>query len=178
MPKENLKFANMILLNLLLVSVLNLVNPSTEMRHDFYVGITEIRYAEASETYQITIQLFTHDLEAGILKSSGDTLRLKTRFELPNANTLIFSYIKDKFSIKADGRILKLNFIGRETLSDDETFIYLESSKIKPQDALLVKNSLLMEIFKSQTQIINVVQNGKTRSTTLSGNNPSEIISL
>lgn len=168
----------MLLLNLFFLSVLNLLNPKSEVRHDFHVGITEIRYTEESQTYQITIQLFTHDLEAAILSASGDTLRLGTRYETMDSDSVIFNYAADKFSIKADGKILKLTKIGRETLSDDETFIYLESERIKPQDALLVKNTLLMEIFTNQTQIINVAQSGKMRSTTLSGKNLSEIISL
>lgn len=168
----------MLLLNMFFLSVLNLLNPNSEVRHDFHVGITEIRYAEESQTYQITIQLFTHDLEVAILSASGDTLQLGTRYETADADTVIFNYITDKFMIKANGKTLKLAKIGRETLSDDETFLYLESERIKPQEALRVKNTLLLEVFANQTQIINVVQSGKTQATTLSEKKPSDIITL
>lgn len=171
----------MVFLNLAFLSLLHLLKPEiAEIAevHDFHVGITEVRYSPGSETYQVTIQLFTHDLEAAILHTSRDTLRLGTRYETADADTVVFDYVKDRFSLKANGKILNLKQIGRETLSDDETYLYLESEKMPMQDAMQVKNTLIMEIYPEQTHIINIVQGGETHSSTLSVKKSTDIIAL
>lgn len=144
--------------------------------HEFYVGITEINYSENSESYQITLKLFTDDLENAIYKDSGDSLNLGNSKEHHQSDRLIFNYIKEHFSLQGEnGNTLALNDIGRETQLD-VTWIYFESQKMKPLEAIRIKNDIFMEMHPDQTQIVNLIQKGITKSTLLHNTKTEELL--
>ena len=144
--------------------------------HDHYVGITEIRYSTDSESYQISLKLFTDDLENAVLKDSGDDLDLGTEKE--NSDSVVFKYLEKQFSIEsAEGEKLELTRIGRET-DLNITWVYLESEKMKPLNALKVHNSIFMELHDEQTHVVNVEQDGKTKSTLLHRSKKEDLLKL
>jgi len=146
--------------------------------HEHYVGITEIRYSDDSESYQISLKLFTDDLENAILKDSGDFLDLGGSNENANSDSIIFPYLEKHFFIESPvGSKFKLTRIGRET-DFNITWVYLESAKMKPQDALKVKNSIFMEMHPDQTHVVNVDQKGETKSTLLHSSKTEELMKL
>lgn len=135
--------------------------------HEFYVGLTDIVYNPDTERYEVTIKVFTDDLELGISTSSGKNPRIGGETELAGADALIFDYALERFSLKSpekDG--LSLRIIGRET-ELDVTWLYFESEKTKPLDYLIVFNSLMMEVYSDQTHIVHLTQGGSTKSTLL-----------
>lgn len=135
--------------------------------HEFYVGLTEVVYTEESETYQVTMKLFTDDLEKGVYLSSGDSIRLGTRLEHEKADSLVFAYIRDKFQLSDSGKKpFKLEFVGVET-EFDVTWVYMESPVMKPSTSLGVYNEVLMEVYSDQTHIVNWIQSGITRTALL-----------
>ncbi|NEN23904.1 hypothetical protein G3O08_10375 [Cryomorpha ignava] len=153
-------------MKMLLILFLGMLNVSAST-HEFYVGMTEIRYSENSQSYQITLKLFTDDLENAIYKASGDSLNLGNPKELPQSDNLISNYLRKHLSLE-DGNEnpLTLNDVGRET-ELDVTWIYFESQEMKPQDALRIKNDIFMEMHPEQTHIVNLIQKGITTSTLL-----------
>ena len=162
-------------MKILLFLFLGMLNTSATM-HEFYVGITEIRYSENSQSYQITLKLFTDDLENAIHKDSGDSLNLGNSKELPQSDKLIFNYLKEHFSLEVEnGNTLYLNDVGRET-ELDVTWIYFESQKMKPLDAIRIKNDIFMEMHPDQTQIVNLIQNGITKSTLLHSTKTEDLL--
>lgn len=149
----------------LLFLILTAILPKSEKTiHEFYVGLTEVVYTEETETYQVTMKLFTDDLEKGIYLSTGDSIQLGTRFEHKKADSLVYAYISDKFQLSDSGKKpFELAFIGIET-EFDVTWIYLESGEMKPSESMGVYNEVLMEVYNDQTHIVNWIQNGITRT--------------
>ncbi len=144
--------------------------------HDHHVGITEIRYSTDSESYQISLKLFTEDLENAVLKDSGVDLDLGSEKE--NADSVIFKYLEKEFSIEsAEGEKLNLTRIGRET-DLNITWVYFESEIMKSLDALKVHNSIFMELHDEQTHVVNVDQDGKTKSTLLHSSKNEDLLKL
>ena len=152
----------------LLLLILSAVLPTSELaRHEFYVGLTEVVYTETSQTYQVTMKLFTDDLEKGVYLSSGDSIQLGTRFEHQKSDSLVYHYIKDKFQLSDAGKKpLDLEFVGVET-EFDVTWVYLESGDMKPSASMGVYNDVLMEVYSDQTHIVNWIQDGITRTALL-----------
>ena len=162
-------------MKILLFLFLGILNVSSIM-HEFYVGMTEIRYSENSQSYQITLKLFTDDLENAIHKDSGDSLNLGTSKELPQSDKLIFNYLKEHFSLEDEnGNTLYLNDVGRET-EMDVTWIYLETQKMKPLNTLRIENDIFMEIHPDQTHIVNLIQGAITRSTLLHSTKKEDLL--
>jgi hypothetical protein len=159
--------------NLLLIFLLLL--PAGDV-HKFYVGLTDITYSEKSETYQITQKLFTDDLEKAIEEKTGKDLKLGTKEEMAEADTVVFDYVLDKLSIRESKKPLKLTVIGRET-ELDVTWLYLETAKMEPAGTLTVRNEMLMEIFDDQVHVLKLSQGGKTLSTVLNYSERQETLS-
>ncbi len=147
---------------------------SFEETHEFHVGITEIYYASESKTYQISIKVFSDDLEKGILEDSGDILKLGAENELINSDEVIFAYLEKHFALfEKENNPFELTRIGRET-ELDLTWIYLESKKMKPLKSLSVRNDMLNEVFSDQTHIIHLNQDGSHNSLYLHSGNTQD----
>lgn len=132
--------------------------------HDFHVGIVQMEYSEESKTYQLSLKLFTDDLEKAILESTGQSLHLGSDKELANANALIFQYVQARFKlIDKNGKALTLIEIGFET-EMDLTWMYLESERTKSIENLSVKSEMFFEVFSDQTFLIHFNQGDEIQS--------------
>jgi len=121
--------------------------------HPFHVGLTEINYNSDSKTYQVSIKLFTDDLEKGLEEFSGLSLDIVDS-DLTHSSTdsLISSYTTENFQIYSETKI-DLEYIGSER-EYDVTWIYLESESMLHVTEIEVTNKLLLSIFSDQTHIV------------------------
>jgi hypothetical protein len=126
------------------------------LNHEFYVGLTDIEYNTRTETYQVSMKLFTDDLDLALEKTGSIS-------EETPRDTLIFRYLRKHFQLEGEENAISLRPIGSETEAD-VTWIYLESGRQEPSAELLVLNDVFMEIFKDQTHIIHFIANGDIQS--------------
>jgi hypothetical protein len=146
--------------------------------HEFYVGLTDIVYNAGTGRYEITLKLFTDDLELALERAFGRKAVLTDPAHSSDLDSLVFDYLRSKFAVKGNRRqLLALNPIGRET-EMDVTWIYLESAVMQPLQTAFVTNSLLMELYEDQSHIVHITQGGRTRSTLLRQGLQSDRIDL
>ncbi len=136
--------------------------------HEFYVGLTDIEFNAKEKRYEVTIKVFTDDLELAVERfSKQQNLKIGTKNESANADSLIFAYVFKHVNIGAGPtEKFHLNIIGRET-ELDATWLYLESNETKPLPALHVTNSMIMEIYATQTHLVHLKQAGDIETTVL-----------
>lgn len=127
------------------------------MLHPFHVGLTEINYNSDSKTYQVSIKLFTDDLEKGLEEYSGLNLDIVDSGLTQSTDSLISSYTSENFQIYSETKI-DLAYIGSER-EYDVTWIYLESDILLKTTEIEVTNKLLLSIFSDQTHIIHYTMN-------------------
>jgi hypothetical protein len=120
--------------------------------HPFHVGLTDITYNPESQTYQVSIKLFTDDLEEGLEEFSGLKLNLVDSSLTEVSDSLIFRYTDQNFQIYSKAK-LDLKYIGSEK-EYDVTWIYLESDKTQIHEEIHVTNEILISVFSDQTNII------------------------
>lgn len=130
--------------------------------HVFHVSRCEIRHNTAKQTVEVTLHIFIDDLEEALKKQGHDKLFLCTEKENTSANTHLLQYFQQQFQLQINGKTVNYTFIGKE-MSDDmiAAWCYLEIPKVKTIKSLLVKNKLLLETFKDQKNIIQVIVPGK-----------------
>ncbi len=146
--------------------------------HEFYVGLSDIVYNAETRTYEITIKVFTDDLELALTEMSGKKILLDKKEQAEELDAMVFKYVESKFAVKAkNGTALTLQRIGRET-EQDVTWIYLESAPMQPLNAAVVSNTMMMEIYEKQTHIVHITQGGKTESALLHESRKSDTIYL
>ena len=82
------------------------------------------------QSVEITIKLFTDDLENVLKDSAGSDLRIDSESNRTIVDSLIFDYIKNNLSLLFDDKRRKISWVGKE-FENDITWSYLEIKNIK-----------------------------------------------
>jgi hypothetical protein len=130
-----------------------------ENTHPIYLSNTEIKYNNLTETYQISVKVFSDDLEKVFEKQYKDKIELGTDREHPKAEDYLYQYCKNNLVFYADNNELTYTFIGHEPGDKSDMFamfIYLETKKCKKSALLKVKNTILLSDISTQLNFISL----------------------
>lgn len=122
-------------------------------RHDYHVSVTQMQFNEAQKTWEVSIRVFTDDLEMALAESNNGQ-----RFVVTNEDRnspYIAAYLSRHFELRTtQNQILKLKYLGKEQEAD-ATWIYLEIPSAGQN--LILKNAVFMEVFNDQVNMVKVV---------------------
>ena len=115
--------------------------------HTFYTTLTRMDYNAKEKTIEITIEIFTHDVDQ-ILKKSEPDETAETEDER------IFAYLQKNFVVRdAAEKDLNLEWVGTES-KVDTTYFYLQISNAASFDDFSLQNSLFFESFPEQKNLV------------------------
>lgn len=135
---------------------------STEARHPFHITVTEINHRPDQKTIQVSVRLFLDDFEVG-LKSFSDNKDLDiVRSDATYLREEIGKYILQKLKLTTK-KDLELKYLGFE-YEEDVLWCYFEATKVKPFQELQIRNSLLVDSFDDQENLVHIRKNGKVKS--------------
>ncbi|HYF69773.1 MAG TPA: DUF6702 family protein [Ohtaekwangia sp.] len=145
--------------------------------HPIHVSVTDIEFDEKDKALEIMMRVFTDDLETTMRKHENkpdlDILNPKGT----TLDKLMADYMRSNFEVTLDGKVQKLNYLGNER--DGDVFVfYIEVSNIKKWNQINVLNTILMETFDDQSNLVHVTVRGKIKSMRLTENNPSDKLSF
>ncbi len=126
--------------------------------HDFHVSKCLIAYSASDQALQISLHLFIDDLEAALIKGGAPAdLRLCTRAEHEEAETYLQRYLGRHFRLTVNGAAIRPEFLGKE-ISDDlqAVWCYLEAPVTADLRSLGLTNSLLLDVFDDQKNLVRV----------------------
>ena len=146
--------------------------------HKYYVSITEAAYNAEKQTFEISIKFIGHDLEKAMTNAGAPNLYLGTEKEIEKANYYLKQYIDKRLHIVVDGESLQYVFVGKEINNDDFLYCYIESNKIDLPKEVLIKNTLLTEIFNEQANTVYLTVGDQKINYSLNKNKVSETHSL
>ena len=152
---------------LILFSVFGLV------RHNFHVSITNAELNPKSGSLEMSMKLFTDDLEAAVEASYDEKPGLGTAKENPRADSLVMRYIRQNFKISSGKLPLKWIYVGHE-LENGITFVYLEVPAFPQVKQLTIRNSVFFDRFDDQSNIVNVKIGGMLKSAFMKKDEPQK----
>ena len=82
-------------------------------------------------------------------------MELNTELETSDADQLIEQYLKRKLNISVDGTLQNYTWVGKE-YNKDMVHIYLEMTNIDIPKTIEVKNTVLMDTYPEQENIIRI----------------------
>jgi len=125
--------------------------------HDFHLSKADINFDSQEEALQISIHLFIDDLEGALLLKGHEDLGICTGKETAEAENAISDYLKDHFMVSLGGETLTLEWVGKE-ISDDlaGVWCYLEISEAIDDREYGIENTLLLELYDDQRNIVKV----------------------
>jgi hypothetical protein len=147
--------------------------------HDFHVSKCLIEYRPDEQALQISLHLFIDDLEYALEQRGQKDLYICTAREKESADKIIAAYLARKLSLEVNNRKHAFEFIGKE-VSDDLSGIwcYLEITNIKELKALSIHNSILLEIFDDQKNIVSLTGPNQRGTLLLQKGNDTEAFRL
>jgi hypothetical protein len=122
-------------------------------QHDFHVSVCQVEYKQ--QELQCTLRVFTEDLENELQDALQGKLKLGTAEEIPTADQLISDYLETHFKIGKNGLNLAQTYVGKE-VEFELTFLYFSFPCDKAPEELRVFNSMFLDSFEDQSNIVNV----------------------
>lgn len=150
---------------------------SFETDHKFYVSVTEIEYNEKAESLQIISRLFIDDLEDLLQTRYDKSIRLGKSNESTEANDYIKKYLTKKMEVQLDGKVVELNYLGKE-YEDDMLILYMEIPKVISFKKIGLKNALLTDMFSEQKNLVHVTYKGSTKSLILNKSKQEDVLNF
>lgn len=132
--------------------------PKSVEAHQAHAGITEISWNNNTGEVEITHRLYAHDLEPRLFQTPlsgwGNTLEGIEK---------VGRYSHAKFMMIVDGEPVPLSYVGAEP-EGEFIYIYFTAPEIENGKTIVVRDSLLMDAFDDQINLVNVTLNGQTHS--------------
>lgn len=154
--------------------LLLLVSAQVLSAHKFYVSLTQINYNSKTKSIEVTLKLFTDDLELSTTNFSKKTVKI---INAEDSDVEIANYIKDKFSISINNKVQVLNYLGKE-MENDVSWCYLEIKNVTDIQSIKINNRIFTEQFPDQKNLIHLNVNGVEESAVLTKNTTTFLIEL
>lgn len=132
-----------------LVLPLLLAASATLGAHKFYMSLTVADHNAAERSLEVTLRLFADDLELAVARR-GPALK----HGQPGFDAAVLAYVRDGLQIRrADGTPVTLTWVGLEN-KVDVTWVYVEAGGVPATSGLTVRNTVFMELFPDQVNLL------------------------
>ncbi len=127
--------------------------------HPFYISVVEINHNPKEKTAEISVRIFSEDLEKTIKKYTTARIDINNPPDKAFMDKQVNNYISQKLKLKINGQPASLTYIGYE-IQKESAWCYFEVANIAELKKLEVDCSLLYDFEKSQTNILHVKSKG------------------
>ncbi len=134
--------------------------------HPFYVAVTEVTQNAAEKSLEVSCKFFADDFEETLQKAYKTPLDITAAKDKGNFDRFIPDYISRHLSLFADGKPVKLSYIGFEK-DKESVYCYFEVLNTPSVKQVQATNTLLHDFKNEQINIMHVTVNGKRQSTKL-----------
>ena len=142
-------------LSFLLVSLLFIPLLQTEMAYPqvFYVSITRVKSDLSRTVLDISVRIFTDDLEEAILADQTRRLSLLRAKKKLNREDFVKDYIESRLAFQINGTPRDLIYI--DMVDElDATSVLLQINNVNKINTIEVENSILIDLFDTQANIM------------------------
>ena len=133
--------------------------------HALYLSVMDISYEAEGHELRVKYKIFTDDLEAGVRALSGELIALQDGISREEASR-VQAYLQEKCQVEAS-QALTWELISCENQSD-ATFIELRAEFKGALSQLRISNSLLIDLFPTQRNIVRLRNGDKQQLLSLS----------
>ena len=158
----------LVLASVLLMCVTPDAGAMRKAAHPFYVSVCQIDHNPETDALEISFRLFMDDLEQALETMGTDLLRLGTEREAEKADLYISRYLARHVEIEISGRRVSAAFLGKE-VDSDAIWCYLEVENIPVLETMTMTNTLLLETFEDQVNLVHVNAGGQKKSLLFNG---------
>jgi len=139
------------------------ISVGSEAAHAYHTSLTEIQYNAKEKSLEISIRMFTDDLETALTKANnGQKIMIGGKND--NSDAVLNKYIQQHFAIITPQKQKKaLTVLGKE-LEGDATWVYVEIPNCQDFKGNILYNNLMQEMFDDQTNLVNFLYSGNKKT--------------
>jgi hypothetical protein len=120
-------------------------------RHKYHSSLTRIDYNSHEKLFEVSIQLFTHDLMPLLEKRKRKKIDLQKTAGIDQS---IMDYLNENFVLfDKNGVAKKLKWVGKE-IDTEAVWIYLETPSKEAPVGYNLRNTIFFESFAEQTNFV------------------------
>jgi hypothetical protein len=143
----------------LLVLFLGLILPDF---HPFHSSVTEMSYNQKDQSWEISIRLFQDDLEQSVSAAIGKKYRMVPGDEASEKE--LDTYLRKHFRFHAGKQTsTPYRWLGTEQ-QQDAIWVYLEIPTTSDLAGSYLENSIFLEVFEDQTNLVQWASAGQKKS--------------
>ncbi|MBL0709958.1 MAG: hypothetical protein JJV99_02910 [Colwellia sp.] len=118
--------------------------------HTYFFGLSELNLNSQNKHIEVIHQFTAHDIENAI----AEIKQINFSTEHPKYDQYIQDYFEKHFTLKQKKQAVKLSWIGFE-VKHGKIFVYQESTNKNYLANLVIKNTILVDTYTKQTNILN-----------------------
>ena len=138
--------------------------------HPYHVSVCDVEHDIETKALQITHHIFLDDLEQALRKKYNTTLDIVNPENIDDRDRQIENYVTENFVVEVNGKLKPGKYLGHE-FEQDALYCYIEVEGVKKLKNISIKNSVLMEIFADQINLVHIKVDGKIKSLKLDKKN-------
>jgi hypothetical protein len=131
--------------------------------HPFYVSVIDINHNTKENSLELSIRIFTPDLEQTLQKYSSTKVDIANPKDKALLDKQINNYIHQKLQFKINGQPAAINYIGHE-IQMESVWIFADIPKVSQLKKLEVTCNILYDYKDLQSNIFHVKSNGNEQS--------------
>ncbi len=149
-------------------SVLGLVlGPTPAWAHVFYVSITRVKWNVEEARLDVTVRIFTDDLEEAIVAEGGPRLRLWTDQARADRDRHVADYLLSRLAFRVNGQERVPAYSGMEDALD-ATACLVQITNVDRVESIEVENRILIDMFDTQANVMRFEVGGEKKYVNLS----------
>jgi len=145
--------------------------------HKYYLSVSDVVYNKEEQSLQIITRLFFDDLEEVLQERYDESIIVDETKDQKKLDRYIKKYLESKLQIKVNDTVRSLNYLGKE-YEDDFVVCYIEVTDIKNVEKLQIENTLLMDVFPEQKNMMHTDVLGKKKSVILIEGNAKAVLNF
>tara|TARA_Y100001970_G_scaffold203338_1_gene247495 strand:+ start:828 stop:1280 length:453 start_codon:yes stop_codon:yes gene_type:complete len=135
--------------------------------HQFFISTTDVQFKSKEERVEITIQVFTHDVNLLLENANYNTTYLGTEKESDEIDLFLVNYLSDNFIIQD----YRWKYIGKE-VGLDYTIFFLEIEQFSLSPKIAILNSIFMDLSTKQVNIVHFYNDNNVQSASMTSSEP------
>mgnify|MGYP001084203842 CR=1 FL=1 len=148
--------------------------------HPFHISVTSIYHASEESSLQITVKIFADDLEEALNRDTNGATTYVDVLNPPNPirlDSIVQNYLQKHLAFTVNEKTTQPQFLGFER-EDLTMWCYLEVTAVKKLEKVTVQNTLLLNTFEDQANIVHVRANGIVKSMKLAHDQTADTITF
>lgn len=131
--------------------------------HPYFVSMTEIKFNASEKKLELSIRIFTDDLEKTLSKSCNCKMDLIHIKDSKEYQMIMQEYLNRHLILNSNQLKIKYTVIGYEK-EEESIWIYAESDQIVEPTQLIVQNTLLHDYTDKQINLVRFISKEKDKT--------------